>query len=284
MNEKIDEQLQAVMKKTIVRKIVDSTAQFIMNFTHALMELKKGLRECFKDNIYVIQIDQTETSISQGSSMQTLIHLEVVRPDDFMALIKDTIKQASNSEFVIQIDSNLQKSIMTVFQSDIYNQLIVFSELQGCLKKLDFKERLPKMTNVNFRNLDRKSIRILNRINEHLQELGYDVDKMLESLIGVKKLKIKDGEAQEMQCLGSIDFFNMIHYIGIRKSPDVYEPLQNILALSTQSQSLLKVIPLSKLLNVLAVFRKSPYFLAYGTRKRKLDYLITQQSFSSSKE
>lgn len=276
LNEKIDEELKLSMKLSSVMKIVDLASQILIKLAEIFIQNQMSLRLYFIDCIYTAVIPGPKSGELSEREEQVI---EVMKPKKFLNTIVEHFYISTEG---YQIDLNLQQCILTIFQNPLYNGFIEFDEIRVAFEKLGIYEVLPKAQNFDFQQLDKKSIRILNRINLHLMKIGLDAQILLQSAIDKKYLKTKDGGFKEMDCINSYSFFEMLQYIGVRKSSDIYKPLEQALCLSTTSENYRHLLPLSKLLVVLTTIKNHPYFESFGFKKRIVD--IYNYDSSSSED
>ena len=166
------------------------------------------------------------------------------------------------------MDVNQKQCILTILQNPKYAELISYQEVCGAFRALGIPEGRPSnKQNLHYDDMSLKSIRIINRLIIYLSENKVEFNDFMSGLVSKQGIKTKTG-ISEVEIFKASNFFQKLHQLNLKKSPEVCENLCQILCIDQKYTSHLM---LKKLRKCISDFSHSGYFSAIGVKKNKID-------------
>lgn len=191
------------------------------------------------------------------------MEVEVLHYNELVEKMETVIKK---SEPGFKLSQGQQGAINIIYASELRDNLILYDDIEATLKTQGVRDVKIVNSSLDYDNLDKKSIRILNRMIHWLGSTNTSFSTFIKDMIQLHEVKTKTG-ITKVEIIHSKRFFQKLFDCQIKKNPTPHPNLCLFICIDPKYKNYLQ---LKKLKRVIIDFNSSKYFQSIGLKKNKL--------------
>ncbi len=192
-------------------QVMDYAEQGFYKFSGFLRKNRLTVRQILEAVINSEQIDEEE-------------EVEYIKPTDFIDLMREQ-KVGLNEEFELTC-------LLKVIMKAEFGGVILVQELIQLLSKFGVPERYKGGLQMNYEDLDHKSVKYLTRLTETLMEQRLSLYEFFKGAIYQQMVKTKSKQKQ-VDLINADDFFEILSSKQLKKSSKQHMNLMQFLCLDS---------------------------------------------------
>ncbi|CDW72904.1 UNKNOWN [Stylonychia lemnae] len=253
------------LKSMNEEELLEKSEKAFQMISQYLQNNNISLRNVLKDQIYDQKINIINEEQEGQESQRANKTFEVINAEDFFQKVQ-----------VEDLSESLKDSVMQIAGKQVPDQnqnFFIYKDLEEILGAYGFIDSIkPRNSrNLKYDLLDPKSIRIMNRLEQFLQDNNMILiqlfeDKIYQKTINNSQLGTNQKKNFKLKFIKSREFFDRLKDLNIRRSG---EPLKNLVEFLTIDSKTYKTgLVVKKIEKLLKECKENEYLQSIGTNKR----------------